>query len=269
MHTPHILTRLGDLIQLIGEKDKAFLVRLSPNTIFQCHLGQIPHSELVGLEWGSQVLTHLQKPFRIFQPSMDDILRSLNRQTQIIYPKDLGYILLSLNILPGIRVIEAGTGSGALTAALAFMVGNEGSVFTYDNRVAHQSIARQNIQLLGLEDRVTFHERDISEGFLEQDANALFLDLQTPQDFISQVRAALIPGGFFGSLIPTTNQVSELITALKKHGFGHIEISEILHRYYKPTATRLRPVDNMTAHTGYLVFARRLSAMASIQSPLE
>lgn len=259
-------TSAGDLVQLIGEKEKSFLVKLEPEGVFQSHLGYIPHQSLIGVEWGSSIPTHLDKPFRVLQPSIDDILRSLNRQTQIIYPKDLGYILLSLNILPGVQVVEAGTGSGALTAAFAYLVGEHGHVFTYDNRASHQTIARQNIKLLGLETRVTFHEQDISEGFLETDAHALFLDLQTPQDFITQARAALVSGGFFGSLIPTTNQVSELITALKKQGFGHIEVSEILHRNYKPAATRLRPVDSMTAHTGYLVFARKLSGAINATS---
>lgn len=254
-------TQPGNLAQLIGEKGAVFIISLDSNATFQSHLGYIHHKDIIGLEWGITVHTHLGKSFQVLQPSLDDILRTLNRNTQIIYPKDLGYILLSLNIGPGRRVLEAGTGSGALTIALATLVGNSGHIYSYDNRAEHQNLARQNLAQLGLQERVTFHLSDIADGFVESDVNALFLDLQNPHDFVAQSRAALMPGGFFGALLPTTNQVSELITALKKHNFGFIEVSEILHRYYKPTATRLRPADKMVAHTGFLVFARRIAAI--------
>ena len=188
------------------------------------------------------------------------VLNASKRETQIMYPKDIGYTLLSMGIGAGSIVVEAGTGSGSLTTALAFTVGDEGHVYSYERKARNQSIAQDNLALFGLDDRVTFKVRDIAEGFDETDVQAIFLDLPDPHNYIPQVRDALADGGFFGSIQPTTNQVSALITALKKENFDFIEVSEMLHRYYKPSATRLRPADKMVGHTGYLIFARKIVA---------
>jgi tRNA (adenine57-N1/adenine58-N1)-methyltransferase len=173
-----------------------------------------------------------------------------------MYPKDIGFILISMGIGPGVHVLEAGTGSGSLTTALAWAVGPQGRVTTYEAKPEIQKLAVKNLERLGLDDRVTFKIRDIDLGFDEQGVDALFLDVQNPHDYIGQVRQALKPGGYFGSLLPTTNQVSRLLTALYQHRFAFQEVCEIILRYYKPVADRLRPTDRMVAHTGYLVFAR-------------
>ena len=157
---------------------------------------------------------------------------------------------------PGMNVLEAGTGSGAFTTALAFMVGSQGHVTTYEVRPEMQKLAKDNLIQLGLDDRVSFKLRDIECGFDETNVDALFLDLQNPEDFIPQVRAALKPGGFFGTILPTVNQVSRLIRGLNQHKFAFIEVCEIMLRYFKPVPHRLRPTDRMVAHTGYLIFAR-------------
>lgn len=147
-----------------------------------------------------------------------------------------------------------------MTVALAHAVGPQGHVFSYERRPEVQAVARRNLARLGLEDRVTLTLRDITDGFDETDMQSVFLDLPNPENYLVQVRTALQPGGFFGSLLPTTNQVSILLTALKTVDFGFVEVSEILHRYYIPAASRLRPADTMTAHTGFLIFARKLAA---------
>jgi tRNA (adenine57-N1/adenine58-N1)-methyltransferase len=113
---------------------------------------------------------------------------------------------------------------------------------------------------LGLADRVDFKLRDIVEGFDERNVDAVFLDLPNPQDYILQAKEALKPGGYLGSILPTTNQVSTLLIALRRSNFAFIEVCEILMRYYKAVADRLRPTDRMIAHTGYLIFARSVVA---------
>jgi tRNA (adenine57-N1/adenine58-N1)-methyltransferase catalytic subunit len=175
-----------------------------------------------------------------------------------MYPKDIGFILVTMGIGPGTQVLEAGTGSGAFTTALAWAVGPQGHVYSYDNRPEMQNLARKNLDRLGLLERVTLKERDIAEGFDEQGVDALFLDLQNPYEYLPQVRQALKSGGYFGSILPTTNQVSRLIYVFHANGFAFVDVCEIILRYYKPVAERLRPVDRMVAHTGYLIFARAL-----------
>jgi tRNA (adenine57-N1/adenine58-N1)-methyltransferase len=194
----------------------------------------------------------------MLQPSLADLLLDLKRSTQIMYPKDIGFILTSMSIGPGQRVMEAGTGSGSMTIALAYAVGPQGQVISYEVRPDMQNLARKNLERLGLDGRVEFKLRDIGEGLDETDVDAFFLDVPNPYDYIAQVRAALKPGGFFCGLVPTFNQVAQLLQALRQGRFAFIEVCEILLRYYKPEPTRLRPTDRMVAHTGFLIFARRV-----------
>lgn len=251
---------LGDLAYLLGPRGQNATVLLKPGGRVETMHGVIKHEELIGMEWGQQVKTHLGKVFTLLQPALDDILREIDRNTQVMYPKDIGYVLLSLGIGPGSRVLEAGTGSGAFTLALAHTVGSQGHVYSYERRQSAQAIAAGNLDRLGFSERVTLKVRDIEAGFDETEMHAVFLDLPEPERYLEQCRTAMAPGGFFGALLPTTNQVSSLIVGLQRHSFGFIEVSELLHRYYKPVATRLRPVDTMTAHTGFLIFARKLAA---------
>jgi tRNA (adenine57-N1/adenine58-N1)-methyltransferase len=249
----------GDLAYLVGPRGNSLTVMLQPGQRVESMHGFIKHEDLIGREWGSVVSTHLGKTFTMLQPALDDLLRDIDRASQVVYPKDIGYILLNLGVGPGSRVLEAGTGSGAMTVALAHAVGPQGHVYSYERRPEIQETAKKNLRHLGFADRVTFVLGDIAAGFAERDLPAIFLDLPDPENYLGQVRAALQPGGFFGCILPTTNQVSLLLPALQAHQFGFVEVSEILHRYYKPVADRLRPADTMNAHTGFLIFARRLA----------
>jgi tRNA (adenine57-N1/adenine58-N1)-methyltransferase len=246
----------GDLALLVGLRHKHFIIRLIAGAEFQTHRGVLLHDDLIGKPWGSQIYSHKGSPFFLLQPTLGSLLLNTPRNTQILYPKEIGFIIVMMGIGPGQHIIEAGTGSGGLLTALAYAVGSEGHIFTYEIKPEIQKLAQKNLDRLGLCDRVTFHLSDIEQGFEEAGVDALFIDVQNPHDYIPQVHKALKPGGFFGSLVPTTNQISRLLMALKHHGFAFIEVCEILLRYYKPEPERLRPTDRMVAHTGYLVFAR-------------
>ena len=250
--------REGDLVQLVGLTHKHFIFHLKSGGDFQTHRGVLKHDDLIGKPYGSQVFSHMGAPFFLLQPSIADILNDLPRTTQILYPKDIGYILVMMGIAPGQRVMEAGTGSGSMTIALATTVGADGQVISYEQKQDNQNLARKNLERVGLASRVDFKLRDIQEGFDETDADAFFLDVQFPYEYIPQVRAALKPGGFFGTLIPTINQVERTLTALKGNKFAFVEVCEIILRHYKSDPARIRPVDRMVAHTGYLIFARRI-----------
>jgi tRNA (adenine57-N1/adenine58-N1)-methyltransferase len=250
----------GDLVMLVGRDHKHFILRLETGAELQTHRGVVRHDQMIGAALGSLIASHTGSQFYLVEPALHDLLLNLRRTSQIIFPKDIGYILLRLLIGPGSTVIEAGTGSGALTTALAWAVGPDGRVVSYDRREDMQQLARRNLERVGLENRVTLKLRDIAEGFDETDADALFLDVPDPHNYLPQVRAALRGGGAFGAILPTTNQVSVLLEALNWHRFAFVEVCELSLRFYKPVPQRLRPTDRMVAHTGYLVFARPVQA---------
>lgn len=254
----------NDLVLLIGQDRKQFVVRLRAGGQLQTHRGCINHDDLLGQPLGREIRSHLGYPFVILEPSTFDLIKQLKRTTQIMYPKDIGYVLLKLNIMPGSRVLEAGTGSGGFTLALARTVRPDGQVYSYELRPDILRLAQKNLESLGLADCVELKLRDIAEGFDERDIDALFLDVRRPWAYLPQVVEALKDSGFFGSILPTTNQVAELVRALEaQQTFGHIEVEEVLVRPYKAVPSRLRPMDRMVAHTGYLVFARKVQREVS------
>jgi len=255
------ITQAGDLAQLVSPSNKIYTVRLTPDGELHTHRGVVKFSDLIGLPWGSQVLSHLGSTYFLLPPALGTLLQETRRNTQIMYPKDIGFVLVSLGIGPGMRVIEAGTGSGALTTALAWAVGETGHVASYEIRPEFQNLARKNLERLGLSERVTFHVQDIEAGFREEGSDSLFLDVPNPYDYIPQVRKALKPGGFFGCILPTMNQVARLLPMLHLHQFAFVDVCELILRYYKSNPQRLRPTDRMVAHTGYLIFARPVSML--------
>ncbi len=255
--------KAGDMALIVGSDRKQFITQIEPDRVLQTHRGVLRHEDLIGLPWGSEVQGHTGESFAIFQPTIRDLLLRTKRSSQIIFPKDIGYILLRLSVGPGSSVIEAGTGSGALTSALAWAVGPEGHVFSYDRREDMQELARRNLDRLSMLDRVTFHLADIRDGFIETEAESLFLDLPRPHRYLEQSLQALRSGGNLGAILPTSNQVSELLAGLETLPFALEEVCEIMLRFYKPIPERLRPMDRMVAHTGYLVFSRTLHARSA------
>ena len=248
--------REGDLVLFLSKDRKRYLVRLSADGAFHTKSGVIPHADIIGHPLGRTVQTHMGIPFLILEPATDDLLLELKRTTQIMFPKDVGYALMKLGVHPGSHVVEAGTGSGGLTLALARAVGAEGRIYSYDSNPQALALARKNLDALGLSDRVELKERDIAEGFDETDVDALFLDVRHPWEYLAQARSALKQGGFFGAIVPTTNQVTALLEGLARFAFANVQVEELLVRPYKTLPGRLRPMDRMIAHTGYLIFAR-------------
>ena len=252
------VARDGDLVQLVGLRHKHFILTLQAGAKFETHRGILQHDDLIGKPWGTQVFSHIGAPFFLLQPSLADLINELPRTTQILYPKDIGFILITMGIGPGQTVMEAGTGSGSMTTALAFAVGPQGRVISYEVKQDVQNLARKNLSRFALDSRVDFKLRDIGQGFDETDVDAFFLDVPNPYDYTDQVRAALKPGGYMCCLIPTFNQVEKTLLALRQSRFAFVEVCELLLRYYKAEPARIRPTDRMVAHTGFLVFARRI-----------
>jgi tRNA (adenine57-N1/adenine58-N1)-methyltransferase len=248
----------GDLVHLFSQDYKTFQVTLKAGARTHTHRGIVDHDDLIGRPLGRKIRSHLGHTFWVMEPSTYDLIRQAKRTTQIMFPKDIGYLLLRLNVHPGMRVIEAGTGSGGLSIALARAVQPSGRVYSYEYRAEIQEVARENLERLGLLPWVDLVKRDIAEGFEQTNVDALFLDVREPWAYLAQAHAALKGGGFFGAILPTTNQVSHLLNDLRQSGFAGLEMEELILRPYKAVPARLRPMDRIIAHTGYLVFARKV-----------
>jgi tRNA (adenine57-N1/adenine58-N1)-methyltransferase len=247
----------GQLVLLVSPKGKRYLRQIGKDDVLQTGDGVLDLAQVAEAGYGVSVRTHLGRPFKVVKPTLYNIVKGVKRQTQIIYPKEIGYIMLKLGVGPGARIIEAGSGSGSLTLALAWFVGPHGKVYTHERRPEFTRLCRRNLAWAGLDDgRVEQIDRDIAQGFAHAGADALFLDVRTPWEYLEHIPAAVTPGAPLGFLLPTVNQVSDLVAGLEAGPFGDIEVLEIMLRRYKPVADRLRPEDRMVAHTGFLVFAR-------------
>lgn len=258
----------GDFAEIVGKGHYHHILKIAAGCDIQTHKGVLKMDDMIGKPWGCTVKSHNDNLFFVLQPALTDILKYTERNTQILYPKDIGFVLLNLAIGPGKRVIEAGTGSGALTTALSWAVGASGRVYSYEARPEMQAVAMKNLTKLELDDRVDFKLRNIEAGFDERDVDALFLDVPNAYDYLPQVREALKPGGFFGSILPTASQVMSLLAALKENAFAFTEVCEILIRYYRPDPIKFRPADQMIGHTGYLIFSRSLVDLPDIDQDI-
>jgi tRNA (adenine57-N1/adenine58-N1)-methyltransferase len=249
----------GDLVLLITSDQSRYLITLRPGNELHTHQGIFPHNTVIGEPSGAAIAGTQGHPALALTPTLDDLMRHLKRGSQVIYPKDAAWLVHRLSLHSGSRVIEAGTGSGGLTTAMAWAVAPAGMIYTYEVREDAYRVARRNLERVGLLPYVTMHERAIGDGFAQQNVDALFLDVRDPWEHLPQVRAALRPGGSFAALAPTTNQVSTLLEAMEQSGFADIAVEEILLRPWKPVPDRLRPADTMAAHTGFLIFGRPLA----------
>jgi len=247
----------GDYVLLISEDGKTYLLEVKERE-FHTHKDSLFLGDLVGKSYGEVVSGKKGTSFKVVKPSLYDFLIKIERLTQIIYPKDIGIILLKLGIGPGSRVIECGGGSGALTTALAYTVGSEGKVYSYEREERFQELAKKNLGKLGLLSRVEFKLKEVKDEFDESGVDAVFLDVREPWLLVEAAWKALTPGHPLGILVPTTNQVCKVLKALKNLAFCQEEVIEVLLRPYKPNPERLRPEDRMVAHTGYLIFAKKL-----------
>ncbi len=247
----------GDLVILISPRGKRYLRRLEEGQDMHFQEGILPAAVLRETAFGGSARTVLNVPFLVRRPELADLVTGVKRQTQIIYPKDIAYICTKLGVGPGRVTLESGSGSGSLTLALSYFSGPTGQVHSCEAREEFHKLARRNLDWAGLGQNVTLYCRDIMEGFPVSNADAVFLDVRTPWEYLDQALAAIRPGGAFGFLMPTVEQVGRLLYAMETRPFDDIEVVEILMRKWKPLADRLRPEDRMIAHTGFLVFARQ------------
>ena len=254
------LAKEGDVVLLVSSDRKHYLIRLRPNDAWFSHHGSILHNDIIGRPLGRTLHTQDGTAYLALEPSTHDLLHELPRASQIIYSKDAAEIVMRLSLYPGRTVVEAGTGSAGLTLVMARAVMPTGRIYTYETRPESFDMARNNLDELGLLPYVTQYNEDITGGFHETDVDAVFLDLREPWLFLDHAWAALKGSGFLGALVPTVNQAAELVAGLQSRPFGDIMMEEILPRPWKIVPERLRPEDRMIAHSGFLIFARKIEA---------
>jgi tRNA (adenine57-N1/adenine58-N1)-methyltransferase len=198
----------NETVLLISEDGKKFYTKLTPGWRQHTHQGIIDHDDLIGQPLGRKLISSTGHQFVVVEPSLAELMKEVKRRSQIIYPKEAGRIIFKLNIYPGRRVIEAGSGSGALTLALARFVAPTGRVYSYELRPDMLVVARTNVDKAGLLDFVEFKQRDISDGFDETGVDAVFLDVREPWVYLPRVKAALKNTVFLEPLCPPPTRLA-------------------------------------------------------------
>ena len=244
---------------LVRRKEgESYLLPLQRGTTLIEGLGVIDLSLAIGATEGAEVAI-AGRPFRVYRPSLSDLVSQMRRRSQIITPKDAVTLVYLAGVVPGSFVLEAGSGSGGLTLFLAEFVGPQGHVVSYDRRPEHQKVARDNLQRSGLGDRVTFREKDVLEGFEEQGVDAVLLDLPEPWEVLRAGKASLRAGGYLATYTPTYNQLERSVRALREEGFQEVRSLELLERGLHVGEGGTRPEFDMLGHTGFLASGRKMS----------
>jgi len=238
------------------DRRRRWLVRPRDTPKLHTHLGILDVGALVGQEYGIRVTTTLGDELFILKPTIEDLVMKIARKTQVIYPKDLGLMVVKLGVHAGSKVVETGTGSGATTALMAYLVQPGGMVYTYDINPDFQEVARKSVGKLGLSDYVKFAIADSRLGFEERGMDAGILDVGDPWEVVQSMKTSLKPSAPMVAITPTTNQAERLVARMKDEGFVAIETVEILLRHLEARVGMTRPSNIMIGHTAYLTFGR-------------
>lgn len=248
----------GDELLLYMDQKRTYKVQVVQGKKFHTHKGFIELGELIDKPFGMTVTSSLGVSFYALKPLIRDRILKTHRRTQVLYPKDIGYIILQLGLGSGTRVVEAGTGSGALTMAMADSVRPDGMVYTYEINEKHQKTARKNIERSGLMSFVEMKLGNVTEGILEKDLDAVVLDMATPWLVVPHVWDSLAGSGMFLSFSPTIEQVMKTVEELRKLLFIEIDTVELILRHITVAPNKTRPRTQMIGHSGYLTTARKV-----------
>lgn len=250
----------GDRVLLLDQKGRTYLISLKTDGQFHFHAGGIPHADLIGAPEGTVVRTPSGAHLTAVRPRLTDFALKMPRGAQVVYPKDMGAILMSADIKPGSRILEAGTGSGALTILLARAVGDRGTVVSYELREEHREKAERNIDdFFGVRPPwIDIRSGDVRDVVAGADApfDRVILDMPDPWRVLERIGPILAPGAIICGYVPTTIQIQDLALWLGNHGYVQIETLEVLHRNWHVEQRSVRPDHRMVGHTGFLVSGR-------------
>ena len=251
-----------EAVVFLDRKDREYLARLDVRRAISIRGGKIAVDDVIGRDEGSIVRSSYNEPFLVFRPSLPQLIPNLPRSAQVIYPKDIGPILLWADLFPGVRVVEAGTGAGALSMALLRAIGDQGELISYEIREDFAELAQKNVaRYFGPAPNWQIKLGDVALDLAEENIDRVILDLPEPWQVIERAWQALRPGGFLLCYLPTVLQVKTLVDGLRQDKrFACIETSENLMRFWHFKGMSARPQHRMIAHTGFLTSARRLAA---------
>jgi tRNA (adenine57-N1/adenine58-N1)-methyltransferase len=250
----------GERVLLIDNKRRRHLITLEPGGEFHSHAGIVRHDDLLGQDEGRTVRTTLGARLVAVRPTLGEYVLEMPRGAQVIYPKDLGPILMLADIFPGARILESGVGSGALTMTLLRAVGPTGHVTGYELRDDFANRARRNVEgFLGPDVPLDVEVRDVYDGVDLEDLDRVVLDLPEPWQVVKPAEAALRAGGILLAYLPTIGQVARLHEELVDSAFGMAQTLEVMQRGWHVDGQSVRPDHRMVAHTGFLTHARLLS----------
>lgn len=249
----------GDNILLYLDLRRTYMIKVQAGQTFHTHKGYVKFDDLIGKEFGSTFKSSLGINFTVLKPQLTDYILKSQRNTQIIYAKDAALIVMFSGIGPGSRVVESGTGTGALTTALAHYVQPTGKIYSYDIRPEGQKTAEKNLTRSGHIDYVELKLKDVVTGIDERDVDAVVLDMAVPWLVVPQAYEALKPSGTIVSFSPTIDQVVKTVEALKENNFLNIETFECIMRNMQTERGKVRPQTLMTGHTGYITHARKVT----------
>jgi len=252
----------GEPVLLLDQRGRSYLFTLTAGGSYHTHSGTLAHDLLLGRTEGTRLETAGGMVVTAFRPRFADYALKMKRGAQVVYPKDLGPIVTYADIFPGSQVLEAGTGSGALTIALCRATGTEGRVVSYELREEHHDQAVRNIEgMFGkVPDQLVLRLGDVGDvGQTGERFDRCVLDLPEPWGPLDALYQVLPPGGVLCAYLPTAGQIQQLVMALPGQGFLHLETFEVLRRGWHVTERSVRPDHRMVGHTGFLTIARRLS----------
>ena len=250
----------GEAVLLIDRKKRRYLVDLVTGDEFHTHSGVVPHDELIGAEEGTTFRSSRGMVFTLVRPTLTDFVLKMPRGAQVIYPKDIGPILVIADIFPGARVLESGLGSGALSTAL-LRAGAE--ITGYEIRDDFEARARTNVErFLGGDALAGYRTevRDVYQGIEATDLDRVVLDLPEPWQVVPHATSALRRGGILVAYTPSITQAARLREVLDDSPFGMAETLEVLNRGWHVEGQAVRPDHRMVAHTGFLTHARLLAS---------
>ncbi|KPK63665.1 hypothetical protein AMJ83_05535 [candidate division WOR_3 bacterium SM23_42] len=255
------LIKEKDLVLIYLDEKRQFLAQAVSGLRMSSDLGDLDLSDIVKKPYGFVGKTHLGKDFYCLKPSTADLMMKARRTTTIVYPKDLGYLMLETAIGPGSRVIEIGTGSGALTMVLAKFVAPDGIVYSYERREDFIENARKNIERVGYAQNVEFTCVDVAlKGFNQTDIDAIFIDVPEPWAIVPKAAVALKGGHHLVSWSPNVEQVKRTIEALEACSFKRTKVKEIIEREMLVRLQGVRPRERGITHTAYLIRAQKIIA---------